>query len=132
MTTTSLELSRQLQELFPGWKTELVWWLAEPDGDYTPTEYHVDTDFQGNGVRSLRQSFNRGKYVDDVLHAPTLDELRVFALELIGPEPDAYTLTSAGDERWEDWIDQMNGLKDALIQGCDPTAEFILKTFGGK
>lgn len=56
--------------------------------------------------------------------APMLDELRVFALELIGPEPDSASHA--------DWALKMFQLGDALIQGCDATAEFILKTFGEK
>jgi hypothetical protein len=53
--------------------------------------------------------------------ARDLDELRVFALELIELNPK-YDAT--------DKQHMTAKLAVVLIQGCDPTAEWILKTFG--
>lgn len=107
MTTTSLELSRQLQERWPEWgkeSAEYVYYIN--GGEYSGQVYYKEMVFNKEGN----------------LPARTLDELRVFALELIGPEPDSASHA--------DWALKMFQLGEALIQGCDPTAEWILADFG--
>ena len=118
MTTTSLDLSRQLQELWPEWgkeSAEYVYYIN--GGEYSGQVYYKEMVFNKDGN----------------LPARTLDELRVFALELIEKESGVKIDES---KRVPGVLyglhDRYVELKDALIQGCDPTAEFILNTFGGK
>ena len=143
MTTTSLPISRKLQERWPERKAYFMYYktvgLVEP-AKWTIVDADDIYDYGEIGeagtmaIEAWTYAEEYGKTgedtYEDLLYAPTLDELRVFALELIGPEPDAYTLTSAGDERWQDWSDLMYALRGSLIQGCDPTAEWLLMTFG--
>lgn len=108
MITASLELSRQLQERWPEWgkeSAEYVYYIN--GGEYSGQVYYKEMVFNKEGN----------------LPARTLDELRVFALELIESNP-----------KYDDVDKQhMKGkLALALIQGCDAMAEFIINTFGGK
>ena len=117
MTTTSLELSRQLQEQWPEWETHFLWTAVSKQDNFHLIESN-----------SIYNSGTRAVYI-----APTLDELRVFALELIEKESGVKIDES---KRVPGVLyglhDRYVELKDALIQGCDPTASWILNTFGGK
>lgn len=128
MTTVSLELSRQLQERWPEWETEHYLRLHKPNGAtelYTASRMHYDNQRFYNSVAAERFRAENEFYI-----SPHLDELRVFALELIGKEPPFPASTSFGDELWQEWTDKIDELKDVLIQGCDSTAVWLLNTFG--
>lgn len=135
MTTVSLELSRQLQERWPEWETG-HYWCAEVKSGLGGQPLITNNYF----VAAIKNK--RTGYI-----APNIDELRVFALELI----ESYVPVSDCHKRPIVRIDGMyccercrypkayddselksltNKLKNALIQGCDPTAEFVLSTFG--
>lgn len=107
MTTVNLELSRQLHKRWPEWdkeSAEYVYYIN--GGEYSGEVYQKNMVFDKDGN----------------LPARTLDELRVFALELIEKKQMQVKLTRLYKQDF----------KDALIQGCDSTASWILKTFGGK
>lgn len=103
MTTTSLELSRQLQEQWPEWKPGTV---------HSKIWARGSTTMDGHKVLPLE---------GDIV-SRDLDELRVFALELIDEPENLYPVA-----RWKQLIDE---LSEALVQGCDPTADWIINTFG--
>lgn len=135
MTTTSLELSRQLQERFKNWRgSHWVWAYCTGKG-FDPKffdKFAIEGCIGWQRVNRYDAYREKEKYRQiDIVESKDLDELRVFALELIGPEPH-YDLTTDANSKWEEWERLTNQLKDALIQGCDPTAEWILNTFGGK
>jgi hypothetical protein len=112
MTTTSLDLSRQLQERWPEWETEKYWFL---DDSHHSTHPEWDEWMLTDNETDAWDRHN--------IIAPTLEELRVFALELIGLNPKY------------DGIDKQHmtaKLAVVLIKGCDPTAEWIIETFGEK
>lgn len=111
MTTVNLELSRQLQERFPEWK---------PGAVHSKIWARGSTTMDGHKVLPLE---------GDIV-SRDLDELRVFALELIGEEPKHDDRRPTN--KWYRWWQRQEQLKNALIKGCDPTAEWILKAFGGK
>lgn len=112
MTTTSLKLSKQLAALWPEWETEYYWCRV------------VETGMSGQPMitEKFLVAAIKNKYTGYI--APTLDELRVFALEKIGSEP------TWPPDKWDRWYELDTQFKNALIQGCDPTAEFIINSFG--
>lgn len=112
IATTSLNLSKQLQERFGDIETDYYWerWYSRFNSDgKAPWQIARKADAE----RDLKNNL----LVDGIVPAWQLEDCRIKALELI--EASEYDHAYLKTE-----------LANILIQGCDPTATWMLATFG--